>query len=991
MKPEHEPFYKAIINSLQTNSLALFAGAGLSMPAGFVDWKGLLRDLANEIGINIDKENNLLAIAQEYVHFVGGRGSVNQTIMNEFTRKVELTENHMIIARLNIGTFWTTNFDTLLEESLRKTSRRPDVKHTVSQLSLTLPYNDVIVYKMHGDVSIPHETILTKQDFENYFEHRAAFLNILIAQLITKTFVFIGISFNDPNIMYVLDKVYELLESGQRRHWYFIKKLTKGETQTAEEFNEQHSLQQGFIEKLKTFSLMPVWIDDYTEITSILQELEDILIEKELSDINSYANNFYEYSKHLSDLQKKYAHNTNLLHFCALYYNENNQHEIERRILERILEIEPTNALIINHLGAVLHNYFKDYKAAEVLFYRALGIDPQFDSAHVNMGTNFSKLQDFKQAQRHYLKALEIREDNDSAYAGLGHASTSLGEFEEARGYLDKAILLNPKDSISYYNRAVLHHIHLRNYQQARLDYEKALALTPGMIDANLGYGMLLLNEFNDPLGGRTHYEIALKIDQNYYKAHYFIGLALEKNNIDPIGAHLKFKIASELNPDFTEIHFHLGIAFSRAEIWEEAKKCFEKSVELDAGDTIALFNLGTIYFVQFRDYENASSFYKRAINAGLRTPDVYHNLAYLYTYYLNDRIRAREVCDTLINILGMDYPNDKDALATIYQQRAIIEMEEPNYVSARNWLEGLVELNLDNSEAYEMLAAALNNGWQDYSYAKLMAEKGLSISPNSSSGLFNYSVILNNLNKHEEALHAVNAAIEIDPGKADFYWQKGNIQLNMEEIDEAKATFEQGLLIAPSHIDMLNSLMEILKSNEHYFFEALDRMEDFLSIHSDVEGAYLKYATLLLEMPVLILERDIERTMLFIEIGIKYHRALFTRALNLIADEFHKKGLLYQAILYQEKALKYPTENDSMNADTHEKIAILLNESDPINPLIIDYLLKAIAIYPHSYTLYNLGVTFENMGYYKKSRRCHYLASKLDPEYMKAMDALEN
>lgn len=164
MKKEHSRFYSDILDALQSNSLAVFAGAGLSKSAGFVDWKGLLRDIASDLGLDIDKETDLISVAQYNVNKVGGRSMLNKKIIDEFNDDVTLTENHKILARLPISTYWTTNYDDLIERSLRDAKRIADTKHTISQLNFSVPRRDAIIYKMHGDKTLPNEAVITKDE-----------------------------------------------------------------------------------------------------------------------------------------------------------------------------------------------------------------------------------------------------------------------------------------------------------------------------------------------------------------------------------------------------------------------------------------------------------------------------------------------------------------------------------------------------------------------------------------------------------------------------------------------------------------------------------------------------------------------------------------------------------------------------------------------------------------------------------------------------------
>lgn len=46
-------FKRAYSKAVKDNYAAIFAGAGLSMSSGFVDWKGLLKDLAKEIKLDV--------------------------------------------------------------------------------------------------------------------------------------------------------------------------------------------------------------------------------------------------------------------------------------------------------------------------------------------------------------------------------------------------------------------------------------------------------------------------------------------------------------------------------------------------------------------------------------------------------------------------------------------------------------------------------------------------------------------------------------------------------------------------------------------------------------------------------------------------------------------------------------------------------------------------------------------------------------------------
>ena len=77
-----ELFIKKFSKAIQEGNAAVFAGAGTSVDAGFVNWKNLVAPFANEIDINKKKETDLVGLTQQYVKKKRTRGQVNQEIID---------------------------------------------------------------------------------------------------------------------------------------------------------------------------------------------------------------------------------------------------------------------------------------------------------------------------------------------------------------------------------------------------------------------------------------------------------------------------------------------------------------------------------------------------------------------------------------------------------------------------------------------------------------------------------------------------------------------------------------------------------------------------------------------------------------------------------------------------------------------------------------------------------------------------------------------
>jgi hypothetical protein len=282
---EIDRFLERYTKALEEGDAAIFAGAGLSKPSGFVDWKELMREIAVDLGLEVDKETDLVALAQYHVNEYGGnRDRLNTLLIEEFTKDTSVTENHRLIANLPIHTIWTTNYDQLFEHAFHQVNKRVDVKTTKENLAYTFPKRDAVLYKMHGDISQPHDAVLTKEDYEIYLDKRSLFSELLKGDLISKTFLFLGFSFTDPNIDYILSRIRALLGHNQRRHYCIMRRIqkpVKGGTEQAQYEYDKTKLELR-ISDLKRYGIQALMIDDYSEITGILRELNERIIRRNI-------------------------------------------------------------------------------------------------------------------------------------------------------------------------------------------------------------------------------------------------------------------------------------------------------------------------------------------------------------------------------------------------------------------------------------------------------------------------------------------------------------------------------------------------------------------------------------------------------------------------------------------------------------------------------------------------------------------------------------
>ena len=295
-------FLKEYTRAVRDGAAALFVGAGISHAAGFVDWKQLMAEIADELDLSIDRETDLVSLAQYHVNRRGGRDRLHQLMIDEFLEHVGETENHRLIATLPVDTVWTTNYDDLLERAFEGAGKRVDVKRRAEDFAATRRRSDVTIFKMHGDRTAPADAVITREDYETYHEKRQIFSIALKGDLATRTFLFLGFSFADPNVLQILSRVRQLLDKNSRQHFCVLRPPDPGHD------GYERKRFDLWLEDLRRYNIQPVLVDDYGDITKLLAELNrrshlrDVFVSGSAADFEPLGEEvFYDLSRKLGE------------------------------------------------------------------------------------------------------------------------------------------------------------------------------------------------------------------------------------------------------------------------------------------------------------------------------------------------------------------------------------------------------------------------------------------------------------------------------------------------------------------------------------------------------------------------------------------------------------------------------------------------------------------------------------------------------------------
>ncbi len=273
-------YLNQLTEQMKSGQVSVFAGAGVSVASGYVDWKNLLKPICKLLRLDIN--GDLTEIAQYYKNQYNRQG-LNDIIFNEFAKLPKNNKNVTWLAKLPIKEYWTTNYDDVIEKELEKQDKSVQIIKNQELLKYHNPKYKAILYKMHGDKEYPDDAVLTKEDYETYDEKRPLFTKLLAVELVRKTFLFIGFSFNDPNLERILSIAKNSLNSKNlRRHYCFMRKVQITDylnsdniisSQMVDKYVKDTKYQELRIADMENYGISTILVDDFNQITIMLEYL----------------------------------------------------------------------------------------------------------------------------------------------------------------------------------------------------------------------------------------------------------------------------------------------------------------------------------------------------------------------------------------------------------------------------------------------------------------------------------------------------------------------------------------------------------------------------------------------------------------------------------------------------------------------------------------------------------------------------------------------
>ncbi len=220
-----------LIASFSQNNTVLFAGAGISISAGLPSWQKFMNDLLDDLEAGYPNKSFKKArdfakkgdyiMAAELIKEETGP-SLSKSIDNKFSPEPEKKPGpaHKELARISFSFAITTNYDSLLEQAYGA-GIKSFTWQNISDFFKYIKKDEFAILKLHGDSIIDNTHIMARNDYVGLMGN---FLvnSVLSSFLSHRTFLFLGYSLQDPNIIKLLENGKSIFGNYFGPHYIFL-------------------------------------------------------------------------------------------------------------------------------------------------------------------------------------------------------------------------------------------------------------------------------------------------------------------------------------------------------------------------------------------------------------------------------------------------------------------------------------------------------------------------------------------------------------------------------------------------------------------------------------------------------------------------------------------------------------------------------------------------------------------------------------------------
>ena len=455
----------------------------------------------------------------------------------------------------------------------------------------------------------------------------------------------------------------------------------------------------------------------------------------------------------VEELQKIYRLNNQSFYanyYLGKIYHSNQEYGKAEYHLEKALEQDPSNELIIEELTSLYIGRGKKDKAETLI--NSLVKKDTLALAYFYKAKIASSSSLFDEAFNYYRKAIEKSNGNyPEAYVNMAILNRKEGDYQQAISNYQQAIQQRPNYALAFYNLARIYS-EMDSVQLSINQYKKAIEYDPGSHKSwyNLGVNY---ERTNQPDSAKVAYKEAVRIKNNYSRALLSLGnIYLDEKRYDIAAG--TYRDLLKYFPNYTKAWYNLGLTLSRAKQENDAIDAFERLIALEPANVQCRILLAELY-TETDQYELAISSFDEALNQDMSNLEVRYKLAMLYE-------------------------NKGDADRAAYQFLKLHELEPEN----ESVLDHLITY-------YQTIGDTV--GFEKMRFAKLKIKPG-------DTDFYVLGKTLHELKLFDEAIESYQLAIKNgNTSRWVTYWI-GKAHMDDQEIEEGMRFFKEVLKVDPGH-----------------------------------------------------------------------------------------------------------------------------------------------------------------------------------------------
>ena len=261
--------FERLIKLVRQTKVSLFIGAGFSIEANAPSVSKLkelvLAEFENDKQRKEHENDSLAELTEFFVEEIcsSSRNELITIMKKAFKFTPTCMDDHKMLAAIpHFNKIFTTNYDTLLEDSYPESER--DVVRNDDDC--TYLNNPTAIIKVHGDFVFPDSVVITTNDYNKFKKKRPnpSMWNLVETEFLTKHILFIGYSLEDNNILDIIKTISKNINRNQKDMFLVAPNIPIGKQQQLKKMGVTYfnAVAKDFLQEL-TQSLVENISDDF--------------------------------------------------------------------------------------------------------------------------------------------------------------------------------------------------------------------------------------------------------------------------------------------------------------------------------------------------------------------------------------------------------------------------------------------------------------------------------------------------------------------------------------------------------------------------------------------------------------------------------------------------------------------------------------------------------------------------------------------------------